>query len=157
MAFAIKGEIAGLKDVLKRLHRLKQGVRNRVLRPAVTKAVKPIAKHAKHLAPWRTGMLRRSMGWRVMAYRRTGTVVGIVGPRSGFKKTKAGRQQTALGRKYKATGINPTRYAHLVELGTVRSAAYAFLAPAWDAGKAGAEATIRAEVEAGIQKLAAGP
>jgi HK97 gp10 family phage protein len=143
-------EITGSREVMQRLFRMAQGARNKILSPAVAAAVKPIATHAKFMTPVRTGMLRRSIGWRVIAYRRSGIVVGMIGPRTGFRTTRQGRVRTALGKRYKATGINPTRYSHLVEFGTHRSRAKPFLRPAWDAGRGRAVATVSRMVYAGL-------
>lgn len=122
MAFTAKLQFTGLKQVLSVLDRLKGSTARRVLRRAMQQATGPVTKTVKRMAPVRTGLLKKSIGRKVVTYSRTGTVVVIVGARSGYKTTGRGRNrkrvQTSLGAKYKQTGQNPTRYLHLVELGT---------------------------------------
>lgn len=158
MADRIRFRVYGYDTVLRRLQRMKQGARNRVLRPAVTKALKPLLASARSLARVRTGLLRRSLHWKTLTYRRSGVVVGLVGARTGFKATRQGKRTiTPLGKKYKALGINPVRYAHLVEFGhggPRPARPYPFLRPAWDANKALVARIVQAEVAAGLARLA---
>lgn len=89
----VGAEIAGLKPLLKRLKVLPERSQRRVLRPAITKAATPIVKAARRLAPKGTGLThsgreRRHLGktitkTRAKLYRRTGTVMAIIGPAKG--------------------------------------------------------------------------
>lgn len=118
MAFAVRMRVAGMDRLLKRLDGLEKKVRNQILRKATFKASEPVYKDARRSAPkGETGLLKKSIGRRVRVYRKSGVVVVVVGPRTGFRKSRAGRVVTALGKKYQAAGVNPTRYAHLVEFG----------------------------------------
>lgn len=159
-----KGKLDGMADVLARLKNLKESARNRVLRPAVAKATRLLAKRAKQTAPiGPTRLLRKSIGAKVKVYRLA--VVGVIGARTGFRTVINGRP------------VDPTKYLHLAELGrkaisVIRKKALArggeffgrkvaaargsrFLERAWAAGKAEAAAVITAEVAAGLEKLAA--
>ncbi len=123
MSFTIRAKIDGLAETLKTLDGLKTGLKNKVLRPAFTKATKPILKAAKgNLSKmgYAHGLLYKSLGTKVGVSRK-GNVFAVVGPRTGFKEIKGlkGIQQvTALGKRYLAGGRNPSYYAHFVELGT---------------------------------------
>lgn len=104
MAWKIKGELQGLKEAAKALEGLKRGVRNKVLRRAVTAAARILAKAAKAAVTMRrSGQLKRSMGSVVRTYAKA--VVGIVGPREDFKTT------------WNKQPVDPAKYAHLVEEG----------------------------------------
>ncbi len=122
MPFAYKAELGGLEDLKKQLDALKQGVRNKILRPAMAKATRLVLKEAKSQlkAVLRgsegTGLLLKSLGSKV-GMNRKGVVYGVVGPRTGFKKTRQGKVQTKLGAKFAAANVDPVRYAHLVEKG----------------------------------------
>src|SRR5262249_13206389 len=86
MGAVIKGELQGLEGVLARLRGLKQGARNKVLRPALAKGARIVAKavkaQVKALVRRRTGLLEKSVGSVVVA--EGGTVVGLVRPRAKF-------------------------------------------------------------------------
>lgn len=127
MPFKISGKIEGLADVLRALDGVGKKVRKKALRKAVTKAARTVLWAAKATVKKKTGLLRRSLGQRIKVYRESGAVVGIVGPRTGFKQ-----EVTRDGKKVLS---NPTRYAHLVELGAGRPAAYPFLEPAFESNK----------------------
>lgn len=120
MAYGIKVKLEGLEDVLKRLGTVRKAVQGRIVRKALEKATKPILSAAKAKAPkGATGLLRKSLGRKAKTYRRSGTSMIILGPRTGFaKQGKKGKKITALGKKFRAAGVNPSKYAHLVEKGT---------------------------------------
>jgi HK97 gp10 family phage protein len=107
--FRVKAELTGIKDLVGTLARLKKAVRNKLLRGAVGDGSKILLQAVKAKAPRESGLMRKSLGRRLKVYRNSGTVVGIVGPRTGFK-----REVSVGGR---AGGRNPTKYAHLVEGG----------------------------------------
>jgi len=118
MAFQVKVQFTGLQEILKRLDAVEKKVRKKILRKAIGAANKIVLKAAKaKVRKGATGLLKKSLGSRIKVYRQGGVVVGIVGPRSGFKKTREGRAQTSLGAKFAAAGSRPTLYAHLVEGG----------------------------------------
>lgn len=75
--------VAGVPEVVRDLTGFKVSIRNRVLRGAMTKATRRVARVAKDLAPeGETKALKRSVGQKVVVRRR---VIGIVGPRRGFR------------------------------------------------------------------------
>lgn len=156
MGFVIRGRVGGLEETIKRLDGLKRRVKNTILRKAMRRATAIVLKAARGNCPKDTGLLRKSLGSKVKAYRQSGVVVGLVGPRKGFKQevTRKG------GGKMQA---DPVRYAHLVEFGrkevtttkTVLSDGTTvfgrsvrmvpprpFLRPAWDQNKAAVREVI---------------
>lgn len=122
------GRVLGVEKVIARLNYLaKRGTRSRILRRAVSKASTPIMQDARRGAAKETGALKLSMGRRMRTYP-SGTVLAIVGPRTGFKRVGRGKKGTRkadarLMGKFMAAGRKgkprlPHKYAHLVEFGT---------------------------------------
>lgn len=109
--FGITGTIVGLKECQEALRQLPGKLQRRILRPAMTKATKPILMAVKRLAPRDTGMLRKSITRKVVTYK-SGTLVAVIGP-----DTKHRVEATRRGRS-KPMVVNPAKYAHLVEFGT---------------------------------------
>jgi HK97 gp10 family phage protein len=177
VAFAIKGTFTGLDDVFKRLGHLNRTVRNRILRAAINEATKPLLDDAKQRAPRQSGLLRKSLGRKVKTYRASGVVVAIIGPRSkpSFKRQVTVRDKRTG--KTRSEYRNPVKYAHLQEQGRKavrvkrgrvlgrkgvyfgKQAAAAlprpFLRPAFAAGKARAEQTMRRRILEEVLKEAA--
>lgn len=173
---AIRVKVEGADALLKRLDRLKRTARNKVLRPAVNEACNPVLAAARATAPADEGWLRKALAKRVKTYARSGVVVGVVGPRTGYQTTGRGQSKrrglTAFGRKLRSkTRRRPSKYAHLVEYGTaphriavprggglvVRhpgSPATRFLRRAWEQSGGRAFALLRARVAAGLLKEA---
>lgn len=122
MPFAIQARIEGVAEVLKALDGVDAKLRKKGVRAAVSKGGQVILSRARKTAPKQTGLLKKSLGKKVKVYRHSGNAVAVVGPRTGFRGvvTRDGRQVTG----------DPTKYAHLVELGTVRAKAKPFLRPA---------------------------
>lgn len=161
MAKGFEGKLEGLEGVKRRLAAVSRSVRGKVVRKALSKTVKPLTRAAKARAnrktKWSHGWLAKSMGDKVSTSRGKGITTGIVGPRSGFSRSrKRGKTLSAFGKKLKKAGTKavPTRYAHLVELGTSRSRAFPFIQPAWRAGKAQAVHTLVTEIKTGLAQAA---
>lgn len=146
MTWSFKSEISGDKKAMRKLRTVNVALQRRILRKAVNKATGPLMKSAKQKCPTQSKLLRKSLGRKVKVMRRTGVVVGIIGPRTGFKQEvtfkdkRTGKKVTELR--------NPTRYAHLVENRKP------FLRPTFDSGKAQAQTTITAEIHAGVEAAA---
>lgn len=144
---SVKVQVDGLKPLLDKLAGMKRGVRNRVLRPAIRKAYRPVVQAAKALVPTDTGWLKKSLTAKVTTSRRAGVVTGIVGPRTKFVKVFT----TATGRQVKRWA---TKYAHLVEFGTTHSRAKSFLMAGFRTAKTQVESILRREIEEGIEREA---
>lgn len=119
----------GLDHLLAKLRHLsKKSTRSSIARISLSKAVQPIQVAAKRNLTMNqsieTGLLRLAIGRRIRVYTGTGTVLAIVGPRTGFRRV--GRKKVmlrGLGRKMVQFGKKgrlriPSKYAHLVEKGT---------------------------------------
>ncbi len=106
-------EIEGVERFLRILAKWKRGVRNRVLRKAITKAGRPLRKAVKRAAPKETGALRGSISLvvRVTHKAKGGIVTGIIGPKKGYTRPDP------KGKGKRGVRV-PTRYAHLVERGS---------------------------------------
>ncbi len=182
MSFAIEGKWEGLADVFKRLEGLSRKVTGKILRPAVKHAAKIVLKAVKAKVPTRTRNLKKSLAVKVKTYRRTGTVVAIIGPRKG-RKTQIGTYSRGPN-KGKPIYEDPANIAHLVEFGTrphaigkgsrlarvlksgrltkeiqtggmhPGAAAQSFIRAGWDATKGPAEQTLRTEILEGLEKFA---
>ncbi len=185
MGFAASAKIDGLDGLLARLDGLKRSKRTAVLRKATAKGAKVVLDAAKaNLRAMglkrKDSLLLQSLGSKVVVTKKGG-VYAVVGPRTGFKRTKAGKVATKLGAKFVAVGINPVRYAHLVERGRkavvpVKAkallmtdgdgntffarrakavAARPFLVPALERNRSKVRDVMAAEIGAGLTKLAA--
>jgi hypothetical protein len=116
--------------------------------------------------------LIKSLGRKTKTYKRTASVISVMGPRKGFVFVGKDKQGRTVKR-------NATTYGHLVEFGhrivkggalkregrtltTEKEGASVgfvpaepFMRPAWEANKAAAHATIRAEVAKAVRESAA--
>lgn len=125
--------VKGLDQLLNKLqHLAKKTTRTGIARKALHKAMAPVQKKAKQKLvdnkSIETGLLKLSIGRRIRVYSQSGTVVAIVGPRTGFKRMGRGRKSRkgtvkSLYAKMMEHGKNgrprmPSKYAHLVEFGT---------------------------------------
>lgn len=100
-----KARLDGVEKAWRALDTLKQGVRNKIKRKALTKGSQIVTRAAKANAPKESGLLRKSLSYRIRAYRRSGLVVAYIGPRLGFKAVYKGRNR------------DPIYYAHILERG----------------------------------------
>jgi HK97 gp10 family phage protein len=125
MAFKVKMRITGVAELMKKLRSIDEKVKKVALQKGIGAAAKIIKDSAKARVRRRSGQLAKSLGSKVKTFRNTGIVVGVIGPRKGFKIMIDGKP------------VDPVRYAHLVENGTRRSAAHPFLRPAVEENKDG--------------------
>lgn len=133
-----------MKECLQALKQLSPTLQRRVMRSAVTAAAKPIIASARatiQANDEETGTLRKSMGSTVKTYRKTGSVVVVIGPRVGFANAETGR--------------DATRYAHLVEDGhKPNTPPHPFLRPAFDSQVSAARDAMEAKIWQGIEDIA---
>lgn len=124
----ISVRVEGAKELERMLAGWKPSARRRIVRPGVRKAASIVSKAAKARAPVGSGLLKKSIGVKMRTYR-DGTVVGVVGPRHGFKRavSGSGRSRTIVTKKnvsefhnslVRVRAQNPVKYAHLVHGGT---------------------------------------
>lgn len=95
----------GDKELLWAFDQLPPRLQKKYARRGVTKAGRRIAKAAKQHVPVRSGALKKSLSVKAKTYRKTGTVVAIIGPRLDFQTTYGGKLHI------------PGKIAHLVEFG----------------------------------------
>jgi HK97 gp10 family phage protein len=95
--------IHGDRELIRKLKEMKNGVRKKYVRRAVTAAIRPIRMAAKANAPKDFGILKKRLTVKVKAYK-SGNVFGMVSVSNEAKDD--------------ATGRRPSKYLHLVSLGT---------------------------------------
>jgi HK97 gp10 family phage protein len=142
-SFRIKGEL-DIKPLLAELDNVDRKVRRHALKTGVTKASRIVAKAAKQTAPvGETGQLKRSIGQKVKVYSGRGVIVGIIGPRKGFRIVVDGKP------------VDPIHYARLVEFGhggPAPAPARPFLRTAWTQSRQAIMAVMAAEVQKALAK-----
>lgn len=132
MAFLQKEVVTGLDEVLSGLDGLKKSLRTKHLRKATNDIARNILWGAKARTPKRRGILYKSLGRKVKVYK-SGVLVAIVGARKEYRQQVGVRvKDSGPSAKYpKKAGdpifANPTKYLHLVELGTSRGKAHHML------------------------------
>lgn len=136
---------------LDNLTNLRKSLQNKIMRPAVTKASRPILKAAKANSSQvkRSGALQKSWGIKTKTGRTA--VYCVVGPKSAYrivlgvatKGKSKGRQITA----------RPGSYLHFLEKDGSRIRAKPVLRPAVQSQESQISTTIETEVAAGIEKF----
>lgn len=118
MPWKIKAKVDGLQEITRVLEELDGKLRKKVLRKAVSAAGSLMLKRAKQLAPAETKLLRKSLGRKVKVYS-SGVAVAIVGPRKGYRQQILRKKGKWRAAPPPPSGYaDPTKYGHLVELGT---------------------------------------
>lgn len=140
----ISASVQGMREAYAALDKAGKKIQRDGSRKAAQAGSKIVLDAMKPAVRVRTGLLKKSLGRKVKAFRDSGVAVGIVGPRTGFKvvKQKDGSKAKVQTRFSRLEGTrvnkkgetvdrysNPTQYAHLVDGGTVRSRAYPFREP----------------------------
>lgn len=123
-------ELKNARALQRKLEGFGWKIYNRWMKHAMVAGSRPIIRATRRAAPKDTGALKKSIGRRIKGYRRSMSVIAVIGPRSDFV---AHRRTTGTARKYeflrggKAKAIlkvaapgrrRPSKYAHLVESGT---------------------------------------
>jgi HK97 gp10 family phage protein len=120
--------VRGVGEMITRMQALDKKLRDQGLKKAVTEGGKPVVAATKATAPQRTGLLRQSIGEKVLKTKRGedgySALIGAKHLRITKKRKKAGfkiskRVRRAIKRTIYDGGANldPARYLHLVELG----------------------------------------
>ncbi|HJZ57304.1 MAG TPA: HK97 gp10 family phage protein [Gemmataceae bacterium] len=169
--FGVKTRLddAAFRSLARKLADLDQKVATKAIQDGINEVTKVVLNDAKAMVPTRSKLLRKSLGRRVRVYRNSRVVVGIIGPRRGYRVEVNGRW------------VNPAKYAHLVEYGRgvarrwkkrlqsdlsivygtrqhpARSAApKPFMRPAWANNRQRATAILLAHLRAGFRQYLAG-
>lgn len=113
----IRVKARGFREIGRALKEVEAKVGKRIIKKGVTKGIQVYAKALKPAAPKETGLLRKSIGQKVKAYRNGGRVFGVAGPRTGFRrqvtvkiKNKKGR---TVGKRQEIR--DPNKYARITE------------------------------------------
>ena len=140
-------QLIGDKKLIRKLKVLSSATVNKIVRPSMKRASKPVITDARNRVPMGgTGLLKKSIGRRGKTYKNSGVLVEVIGPRSGFKRT--------VEIDGKAVIKNPTKYAHLVEFGTSKTGAQPFLRPALASKKSEALRILATEISREIKRQA---
>lgn len=136
-------KLDGMKELQRAIERLPKELQRTVEASALRAGMGPVRKAARaNLNKSKdSGLLQKSLGLTVRKTRR-GQLTARVGARSGFT------QMVTRKGSSKPIKANPTKYAHLVEYGTSKSAAKPFIRPAIDSS----EGQIIAEMAKGYDK-----
>jgi hypothetical protein len=149
----------GLDGLLGLIKYLPEKIQKKILRPAVSRGSRRLARTVKSMVPVRTGLLKKSLGIRVVWYRKTNTTLGVIGVRHGFRtavgvrKRDSGKNARYQYKKGDQIFVNPTKYWHLVELGTVRSKALDALTRSLNASSQAIRTDMIAKLSEGIRKF----
>lgn len=152
--------ITGTEQLAAEFAALPLKLQKKALRRGVTKAGRRVIKAAKAEAPKETGLLRQSLGSRVYTFKDKSGVGVVVGVRKGFKKpvvqiAKGNRRgQFRKARKTETSDQyrDPSKYLHLVVLGTKNSRPNNFLLRAANQTTSESIRTIQAECQSQISQ-----
>lgn len=101
---SVRVESGAVQRLTSALNAVEAKLARRATRAGINEITKLVLGDAKALVPRRSSQLRRSLGRRIRSYHGS-AVVGIIGPRRGFRVVIGG------------VAVNPVKYAHLVEFG----------------------------------------
>jgi hypothetical protein len=75
-------ELAGAKELERKLRTLGDRVQRKVLRQAVNAAATPVVKSVKQKAKKQSGLLKKSLGKKIVTNKKRQSVTAVIGPRS---------------------------------------------------------------------------
>jgi HK97 gp10 family phage protein len=162
MPFTISGRIEGLSEVLKALEGFERKITEKGTYSAINAATKVVLRSAKAGCPTDNsphlttrGLLKKSLGRKIKKYRGSRVVVGIVGPRTGFKRQIGTR--TRGPNAGQPVYEDPAKIAHLVELGhggPHPAPPHPFMRPAFDSSQSAALDAAQGAVTAVVESQA---
>ena len=135
MSVKVDFHVTGVKEVDRQLKRVASIAQRKVQRKSLNKIGRRMVKEVRGALGVKstdTRTLWRSIGHKVKFYNVSATAMVLIGPRSQFRRNKKTGERTRLKAKFAQSKAMPTKYAHLVEFGTVHSRPRAFLKPALD-------------------------
>lgn len=164
--------LEGDKALQALLEKLPAHVFQKVVRPATSKAMTPIARDMRNRVRSTSPAVAKAIGKKSKSYRRRYTFVTVAGVRHGAQFEKAEKTEGGGTRK-----VVPSKIAHLIEYGTKAHKIPAllipetgeiarrewlhpgatekpFIRPAWDSGKGGIASRMKYEIGRGIVRLA---
>ena len=146
--------LSGFRDLDRALAELPKATARNVLRRTLVKAGEPIAEKARELVPVDRGDLKASIAVSPRIKNKVGNAEFSAAMRQGLGKDAAVQAmrdaRRAAKRSFARMHVGPAVpggfYGHLVEFGTSRTPAQAFMRPAWDAMQNEALDIIKAEL-----------
>lgn len=140
--------LTGDKALERKLKTLGERVQRKLLRSAVNAASTPTLKAARQKAPKRTGLMRRSLGKKIVTNKKRQSVTAIIGSRKG------------VSGEFKGKPYRPSRVAHLTERGFINQHGTfvppkPWLHPAMAETQGQAASVMQQKLAAGIAKEAA--
>lgn len=145
---SVAGQLVWNREPSKLLEQLKVGINNRIIKKAITKGGAIVRKAVRQLSPVDKKVLKPSIGTKIYKKRGRPIVKAIVGARSKYQKIVGVRVRG----KNKGQQIirKPAHYLHLVDQGTKKLQARAFMTKAmtqsWPAAKDKMREVIEEEV-----------
>lgn len=141
-------KLEGDKALERKLRTLGERVQRRVLRSAVSAAATPTLKSARQKAKKQSGLLKKSLGKKIVTNKKRQSVTAIVGARKEVQGAHQGKPRQA------------SRYSHLVEKGFINEHGehvppQPFLHPALAETQSQSEAVMRQKLSEGVVREAA--
>lgn len=132
--------LIGDKALMKRMEMLSDVAASRIMRPALSKGLDPVKKQAKSNVKQnkRSGALYRSIS------KKTGISSRVKAWGKVYVKSK--------NSEWNGKKVNPVKYAHLLEFGTVHSRPYPFLLPSVSQARGLAIQAITREARIKLEK-----
>ncbi len=103
MSKGVTLEIKGLDELRRKFSRLPERIQKNSLRKAVNAGADPMLSKVRQTANRKSGALKKAMKKKVKTYRKSGTVVALIGADKSFVRD----------------GNKPANYLHLVEDGHI--------------------------------------
>lgn len=140
-------QLLGGKQLEKTFRTLGERVQRKVLRQAINAGSTVMMKAMRAKAPRESGLLAKSIGKKIRTYKKSGTILGVVGPRSDVVGTYQGKKR------------RPVKYAHLVEKGHITKSgqfvpAHPFMRPAFDETQRQVQDSIKSKLAVGVVREA---
>lgn len=136
--------LKGDKQLERMFRTLGERVQRKVLRSAVSASATPVLRSARAKAPRRSGLLRKSLGKKVVTNKKAQSASAVIGARKSVRGPD---------------GQRPARYLHLVEKphigpGGEYVPGQPFLNPSLDESKGQAEDVMAAKLREGVEREA---
>mgnify|MGYP002784438892 CR=1 FL=1 len=125
--------------MIKQTEKLKSGLRNKVIRIALSKAASPVKEVAKNNIPTRTGTLSKSLRIKTKFYKNAAVWVAIIG---------AGRKVNG-----KKNLKNPSRYSGVMERGSKYARGYKYLTKAQQAKRSEFVRILQEKIKSQIDEI----
>jgi HK97 gp10 family phage protein len=142
--------VRGLEKTIASLQAMPEAIMKNIVSKAVKAATEPILLKAQDLCPVRYGFLKRRIVSRVVRIQGGKSIIGKIGVEKGPRIPLDGDIISRGPNKGRALYVQPTKYAHFVEMGTSTREATPFLRPALQAQAQVAVGRFQAVCEDGL-------